>query len=393
MKHTLYAIFFTCLFIASCKPSVQTLVDSGDYDTTIDRSLDKLVGKSNKSPKFVEALETAFNKANAADLDRANKMKNGGTTLWTRVHGVYSGIDRRQAKVQPLVPLIDKDGREARLNFVNVNPLLNESAGRAAAQLYEEGNRLLAQGRNGNKEAARGAWDSFESIGNYQLNYKDAARLQREAEELGTLYITVEMKNESGAFLPRGFNERLLAIQASAMDDRWRVFDATRQSGRDYDYVARISIRDIQVSPERQQERQYIDEKEIEDGTEYILDENGNVAKDSLGNDRTRPKVVIIRANVIEVLQTKSAVVSGSYQLYDLRQNRVVDEDQLSAEAIFENYASTFGGDRRALTDESRRRIGNQPVNFPTNEQLILDAADVLKPILQEQLAGSWRLI
>lgn len=379
--------------LSYCGPSVQTMKDTGDYDGAINRSLDKLIGKGKKSPKHVADLESAFNKANADDLDRASRMKTGGSTIWTRVHSVYSGIDRRQEKVRPLVPLVDKDGREARLNFVNVGPMLNEAAGKAAAQLYEEGTRLLDQGRRGNKEAARGAWDAFESISRYQINYKDTQRLQQEAADLGTLYITVEMKNESGAFLPRGFNERLLAIQTSDMDDRWRVFDANRQAGRSYDYIARISIRDIQVSPERSQEREYIDEKEIEDGEEYVLDANGNVAKDSLGNDIKRPKVVIVRANVIEVYQSKTAVVSGSFELYDLRQGRVVDQDALTAESIFENYASTFTGDRRALSTDSRRRIGNRPVDFPSNEQMVLDAADVLKPILQEQLASSWRLI
>ncbi|MEM6769451.1 MAG: hypothetical protein AAF597_02605, partial [Bacteroidota bacterium] len=245
---------------ANCGPSVQTMKDSGDYDGAINRSLDKLVGKGKKNPRHVADLESAFNKANASDLERAKRMKSGGTTLWTRVHSVYDGIDRRQEKVRPLVPLVDKDGREASLNFIQVAPLLNEAAGKAAAQLYEEGTRLLDQGRRGNKEAARGAWDAFESIGRYQANYKDTDRLQQEASDLGTLYITVETKNESGAFLPRGFNERLLAIRASDMDDRWRVFDANRQAGWEYDYIARITIQDIQVSPERSQERQYIDE-------------------------------------------------------------------------------------------------------------------------------------
>jgi hypothetical protein len=35
------------------------------------------------------------------------------------------------------------------------------------------------------------------------------------------------------------------------------------------------------VSPERISERNYIDEKEITDGEEYVLDANGNVAKDT----------------------------------------------------------------------------------------------------------------
>ncbi|MFT7120892.1 MAG: hypothetical protein ACJAZ9_001070 [Neolewinella sp.] len=393
MRNTPVLLLLFCLFVASCSPSVQTLADSGDYDATINKSLDKLVGKGKKNPKFVASLESAFNKANAADLARADKMKNSGTAFWTRIYGVYKGIDRRQEKVRPLDPLTDKDGYQADLRFIRVASLLNDAGGKAAAQLYEEGTRLLGQGRSGNKEAARGAFASFESIEQYQRNYRDSYTLLQEAEELGRLYITVEMKNESGAFLPRGFNERMLEINAADMDDRWRVFEAKKQPGRKYDYVARISIRDIQVSPERSQERQYIDEKEITDGEEYVLDGNGNVSKDSLGNDIKQPKIVIIRADVFEVLQTKSAVVSGSFELYDLRQQRVVDQNQLTAEVLFDNYASTFQGDRRALSSASRRNIGNQPVNFPSNEQLILDAADVLKPILQEQLASSYRLL
>ncbi|MEO0734223.1 MAG: hypothetical protein AAFZ52_15410, partial [Bacteroidota bacterium] len=154
-----------------------------------------------------------------------------------------------------------------------------------------------------------------------------------------------------------------------------------------------ITLRDIQVSPERSQERQYIDEQEITDGEEYVLDENGNVAKDTLGNDIKQPRRVVVRADVFEVLQTKSALVTGGYELYDLREQRVVDEGELTAESVFENYASTFEGDRRALSRDSRRNIGNRPVEFPRNEDLILEAADNLKAVLQERLAESYRLI
>jgi len=384
---------FCCLLAFGCSKSVQTLNDSGDYDAAIRRAKDKLIGKNRKNPKYVAALETAFNKANQADLDKAKRESASSTAIWSRIYQLYEGIQRRQEDVRPLTPLVDKDGRRADLRFVNVTSQLADAGQRAAVQLYEEGTRLLAQGRQGNKEAARGAYRSFDEIGRYQANYRDVDRLQQEAENLGIIYITVETRNETGGYLPPGFEDRLLRIDASAMDDRWRVFDARKQTGRDYDYIARITLRDIQVSPERSQERQYIDEKEITDGEEYVLDGNGNVAKDSLGNDITRPREIIIRADVFEVLQTKSATVTGSFELYDLRQSRVVDQGDLSADALFENFASTFEGDRRALSSQSRRNIGNRPADFPTNEQLILDAADVLKPILQQRLAESYRLI
>ncbi|MEL7161980.1 MAG: hypothetical protein AAFN92_14560, partial [Bacteroidota bacterium] len=381
------------LFGAGCGKSVQALVESGDYDAGIREALDKLVGKSRKNPKHVAALETAFNKANTADLERIKRLKAGPTPDWMQIHDRYDRIRRRQDDVRPLTPLVDKDGYRADLRFTDVTQALTDAGTRASAQLYAEGERLLALGRQGDKSAAREAFRTLESIERYQSNYKNVNTLLQEAEKLGILYITVETHNETGGYLPAGFEDRLLRIDASAMDDRWRVFEAQRRPGRDYDYVARITLRDIQVSPERSQERQYIDEREITDGEEYVLDENGNVAKDTLGNDIKRPREIVIRADVFEVLQTKSAVVTGGYELYDLRQKRVVDQGELTAESVFENYASTFEGDRRALSSQSRRNIGNRPVEFPPNEQLILEAADNLKAVLQDRIADSYQLI
>lgn len=395
MKNTrfLFLAGLFCLTIASCGPKVQTLVERGNYDETIRVAKKRLVGERNKNPKFVSALETAFNKANAEDLNKARRLEASATPDWKRIHGYYRNIRSRADEVRPLVPLVDKKGRRARLNFVEVDTQLNKAAGKAAEQMYQEGERLLTLGRQGDKAAAREAYETFDGIAYYRQNYKDANQLMREAEDLGMLYITVEMRNESGGYLPPGFEQELFRINASDMEDRWRKFETTRKPGRQYDYVARIIVRNIDVSPERSQERQYIDEKEIVDGTEYVLDANGNVAKDTLGNDITRPREVIIRADVIEVLQTKIATVTAGFELYDIRNRRVVDQDNLTADARFENYASTFQGDRRALSTASRRNIGNRPVPFPSDEQLILEAADALKEVLSERIATSYQLI
>ena len=126
---------------------------------------------------------------------------------------------------------------------------------------------------------------------------------------------------------------------------------------------------------------------EIKDGFEYILDENGNVMKDSLGNYIKVDRYVEIQAWVLETFQQKMANVSGQLEFYDTRTNELIDRKKLVADAIFENYASTFEGDRRALSRESKRRIGNRPLPFPTNEALLYDAAQSLKPIIKEKLS------
>jgi hypothetical protein len=396
MKRLTHIFFFVLaalmLVFTSCV-SVEKLVERGDYDETIRLAQKRLTGQEKKNPKYVLALETAFNKVTAADMERARRIATSGNADWSTVRSVYQNIQRRQDALTPLLPLVDKNGYQAEFRFARVDGLISETGEKAAAQIYDEGLGLMEAARAGDKTAGRAAYRAFERVASYRTNYRDAEVLANEARELGKVYVKVEMENRSGGYLPRNFEQELLRPGGRNLDDNWRYYDFATVPGRNYDYSARILINEIQVSPERVNERNYIEEKEIEDGTEYVLDGNGNVAKDTLGNDITRLRLVIIRADVVEILQTKTVIVSGSLELVDLRNLRVVDREQLTAQANFENYASTFRGDRRALSQDTRRYLGNQPVDFPSDEALILDAADVLKSQLEERLAQSSRVI
>ena len=385
------AVLFTLLF-ASCT-SVETLVENGNYEETIRLASKRLTGKQKKNPKYVAALEQAVNRALDRDLASAQRLERGGTTDWGRVHGIYEKIDRRQRALQPLLPLVDKNGRRAKFDFLNVDRQLVETSDKAADQYYAQAVEELRNGRSGNRQAARNAYQRFDEVERYRSNYRDARTLQEEARELGKVYIFVALVNESGGYLPRGFEDELLQVRGNNMDSQWRYYDFAARPGMDYDYDAQIVIRDIQVSPERLSERIYVDTREITDGVEYVLDDNGNVAKDTLGNDITRPRRVTVRAEVTELLQEKRALVTGDLVLFDNRSNRVVERESLSAEAIFSNYTSDFRGDQRALSRDSRRYLQSRTLPFPSDEALILDAADVLKPRLQDLLATSYRTI
>jgi hypothetical protein len=255
--------------------SVQELVESGNYAETIEVAQRRLTGKQKKNPKLVAALEKAVNQANERDVNRAAYLRDGAAPDWVRIHAIYADVKRRQEALRPLLPLVDKNGRKANFRFVRVEPLLTEAASEAAAQVYAEASVDLEAGRRGDKAAARRAYAGFERTERYHRDYRDSYRLAREAEQLGRVYVTVEITNQSGTYLPAGFEAELLRMRTADMDDRWRVFDFQPQPDRSYDYAARIVIRDIAVSPERLSERSYLDEKEITDGEEYVLDQNG----------------------------------------------------------------------------------------------------------------------
>ena len=383
--------FFALLFLFACGGNPRKIMESGDYEAAIERSIDKLRGDRKKDPETVQTLELAFQKATAEDLRRINGLKSAGRAdNWADVVRLYQKIERRQNRLNPLLPLVDKDGYQANFRFVDTAQPLNEARDRAAEFYYERGGKLLTEARlDQDPDKARAAYEALERIRDYRENYRNVRQLQREAHQLGTVHLVFRFRNGSQSIVPSNFERELLRTGSADLNSFWREFHTTRARGVDYDYEVVMNLTDIEVTPEREQQRAYIDTKEIEDGFDYVLDENGNVQKDTSGNDIKVTRYTNISAEVLEVFQSKYARLRGRLEYFDLRTDNLLVSEPVQVEAIFENYASTFSGDKRALSAESRRRIGNQPVPFPTDEELLLDAANLLKPIIKEKVRSS----
>jgi hypothetical protein len=234
---------------------------------------------------------------------------------------------------------------------------------------------------------------NWKKIGTYYRDYKDRRELMNQARDLGVSRILVAIENAAPVVLPRAFEQELERMSLRDLNKDWREYYLQPVQGITFDYKVVMKITQINVSPSLVKEREYEDAKEIEDGFEYVLDERGNVRKDSLGNDIKVPKKVFIRAQVLETYQHKAAAVAGHLEFIDLRTRGLIDSKPLAAEAVFENYASTFRGDKRALSEESKRRIGNRPLPFPSEESLLLDAANRLKPVIRQNIERANRLI
>ncbi|MCB0633878.1 MAG: hypothetical protein R2824_06020 [Saprospiraceae bacterium] len=393
MKLTVLVFLANILLITSCA-SPEKLVETGNYDQAIDLAIRKLAGKKNKKTKYVEALEEAFTEVTQRDMQAAERLKAyGDDANWEKINDIYRKISRRQEAISPLLPLIDKEGIKANFQFVRVEGLERESREKAAAFLYDHALEMIERGRNGDRLAARTAYDDLDKISKYYRTYRDREDLMNTALELGTSYILVAVENQAPVILPLGFEEEITRFGVRDLDSKWRVYHTKRDSRIDYDYQAVMRLTNIDLSPEIVRERQYEDTKQIEDGFEYVLDKNGNVAKDTLGNDIKVPRKLWVKARVLEVYQSKVANISGRLELIDLHTHSLVDSQPLGVEAVFENYASTFQGDERALSKESRLRIGNRPMPFPTDADLILTAAEQMKPVVKDKISNTRKLI
>jgi hypothetical protein len=386
----LAAFFLLGFLLASCR-SAQKFIENGDYDAAIEFCVGKLRGKSKKKTEYVRGLEQAFARAQVRDLQLVeNLLDEDRPENWEKINAVHRRIKNRQQKISPLTPLVSKDGYRAKFNFIDIEKQERESREKAAECLYVRAQELLQQAERGDRMAAREAYKTLRDLeSRYYRSYKDKDKLLSVARDLGTTRILFEVQNHSNAVLPRGFMDEILNISKRDLDSDWKAYYFKPVAGETYAYKAVFRVTQIDISPERVHERSYTDEKEIQDGWEYVLDSKGNVMKDSLGNDIKKPRKVIVRADVLEVFQSKAARLSGVVEIYNTDRNARLDSKPLSTEILFENYASTFKGDRRALSEESKRRIGNSPMPFPRNEDMLVQAAERLKPNLRDELRRS----
>jgi hypothetical protein len=135
---------------------------------------------------------------------------------------------------------------------------------------------------------------------------------------------------------------------------------------------------DIATTRDEWHERHFPYSKEIIDGWEYVLDERGNVKKDSVGNDIKQDKIVRVNATVVETLQSKKALIRARIDILDTKTGIRVFSQPLEVEDSFSHTARNFIGDERALDKNLRYRI--PPVHFPSDAALIWDAFRGLKP-------------
>jgi len=126
-------------------------------------------------------------------------------------------------------------------------------------------------------------------------------------------------------------------------------------------------------------EKVIIQEKQIKDGWKYLIDNNGNEVKDSLGNTIKVDKFKKIKSKVHKFSQFKSVQVIGQVNYFDLRTHELVKSFPLSSEFVFGHHYATYSGDKKAINKQNLTLLNYKRVPFPSNEQMIYDSGENLK--------------
>lgn len=391
MKKTLlFTILLSVLISCGGRKQIEKALYSGNYDYAISNALKKL--KSNKDKKrkreFIVMLEDAYHKAVERDLNTINQYKeDGNPEYYKSIYEIYTNLDARQEALKPVLPL--KVGKRIILfTFNNYNDAIIDYRYKVSDYLADKGLDLLD---SGNKYSAREAYKIFNYIESINPNFEDVRQLMVEAHEAGADYVLVSIENKTHQIIPRRLEEDLLNFDTYGLNQFWTVYSSNTDSNIAYDYTMKLLLKQINISPERITERIYTREKEIVDGWEYQLDSDGNVAKDSLGNDIKLDKIINVKARFLEFLQLKSTQVIADVVYIDLKSNELLDTFTIDSEFVFENLYARFRGDKRALTTEDRKILKHRRIPFPTNEQMVYDTGEDLKLKLKN-IINSYRI-
>jgi hypothetical protein len=381
MKRLLIVVTALVL-LASCSSvkKTETAINEGDFDQAINIAVENLVdGKNSKrNQEYIPLLERAFKKATEQDQMQLQRWQlDPNPAVLEPIYETYLRMDRRQNRIRPLLPLKSlKNNRLAQFEFQDYHSEILASRTILSDYLLDNSKEAIAVATI---MEFREVYNDLRYLDKINPNFRDTRALMQQALEQGTHYILVGLQNQSQTVLPERLEEELLNFSTYGINDQWTQYHNNKINALDYDYDLDIIIDRIVISPEQVLQKELIKEKQIKDGFIYEYDTNGNVKKDSLGNDIKKDKFITIKANVIQNTQLKESNVNAIVQLKDKRTLQVVDRFPVNSSFVFTYIYGSIYGDRRALEANYLETLNPQSVNFPPDEQMVYDTGEDLK--------------
>ena len=371
LRKILYLILIS-VFVNACGSAKKAKdnVERGHYNKAFNIAYTELSkDKTKKSnQKLIPTLKEAYTKAYDRDMHKIKLLKKENDPFQLKkIYATYVAMDIRQDDVLSLQPLY-YDGKEVVFKTHDFTEEIAESLANYSAYLYQTGNTQLA----GSKLDARKAYKTFNDLEFVNPNYvENIEELITQAKKKGSSFVLMKFINNSSKVIDPKEVQDLLYINESNMQNKWVIYNTQKDPDTQYDYEAAVRIDEVAISPERVNTETIPQQARIKDGWEYVYDQNGNVAKDSLGNDIKRDKIITVQAEVRMFQQTKTARINGGVAITNLNTNSPVNSVPLFGEAAFENVFAQYRGDQRAIEQKYVQALQNKEVPFPPDEEFL----------------------
>jgi tetratricopeptide (TPR) repeat protein len=383
-------IFLTLMIILSGCASSKKQLQKGNYDSAIATAVKEL-RKNPDNEKQIEILERSYNVVNDQDNERVRFLKmEGRPQNWDEIYIIYKRMADRQSMIRTVMPL-SLGNRSVEFPYVDYMPEMVNAKRKSADYYYGHGMELM---KTGIKDNYRQAYAEFIRAKEYVGDYEGIDNKILEARSLGMSRVFVSLQNSTMIVFPKDFEEDLLTVDLQALNNEWVEFHIMNlDQNINYDYFINVNVRNIAVSPDRQEERDSIVRRDVEDGFAYQLDKNRNVMKDSLGNDIKIRKYKTLQCALVSTLQTKACSINGDIEIIQMNPKIVLKKDPIGAQSTFEFVSARAIGDIEALSASQLERTKAKAVPFPSDIEMVLRCSEALKQAIRGSIQSNRRLI
>ena len=358
-----------------CSPikKINNNVVSGEFDKAINKTISELKKIKNKKKKiqYELILKDIYNRAVVNSKDKISRFKkDGNPEFFDDIYFEYDKLIKRQNKLKNL------SSERLNFNFENYDSELINFRYKTSDYFLKISNSFIS---NNNKFDYRKAYNYLTVIESINPNYLDTRSLIKLCLVKGKDYILLNVLNESKSVLFEDLEKDILNIKGYDLNSIWKSFFTKNDSFEGtYDFYIDLAFKSFIISPERLVQKEGFSEKNIVDGLTYKLDDEGNVMKDSLGNDIKVDKLIKISVKSIESIQSKSAKVLAEIRFIDKKKN-IIEKFPLESEFWFRNRFLEYDGDKRVLTKEQIKLSKNRFMPFPPDEVLIFNNSENIK--------------
>jgi len=194
--------------------------------------------------------------------------------------------------------------------------------------------------------------------------------------------------------LPRQVEDDLIAFDTRGLGNEWVEYHFKHLDEEvNYDYIVNVKLLQIMVSPDGVKDEDQIFNKKIEDGFEYVLDANGNVMKDTAGNDIKLQKYKDITCTLVETQQFKSVEIRGEVEIISMNPELLLQKEPFGATNQFDHSSARAIGDLAALTPEALEKTKQERIPFPTDVEMVMTCTETIKPAIRNAIYANRQYI
>jgi len=117
------------------------------------------------------------------------------------------------------------------------------------------------------------------------------------------------------------------------------------------------------------------------------------VMKDSLGNDIKVKKFKELQCALIQTVQAKECVIQGDVEMLSFYPERTIKKEPIGARSNFEHISARAIGDVNALSEEQKKMLQSQPVQFPMDIDMVIMCTENLKSAIRGFMQANRRYI